>query len=241
MSTCTFICQNPDFTVRSLSDGTVFQVNRTAMETSDIFSEASISTLFLMFMDNRLLEDMFTCCTADTEQVLDLHESSGNLVVLLRMLHEPPSTPSQKPTDKIEPIDTFDPFDTFDFIEYDPTTVIPLPLLYTLFELADKYALHDNVTKCLKGHLIAHAVAYPLEVYGFATLHGMEKIASHTSQFVMPLASYSYDEISLIPNVVAYHRLVRLQDLRRKALRNLILEEDIFPHGKRLFKKALLS
>jgi len=157
--------------------------------------------------------------SADTEQVLDLQESSGNLVVLLRMLHEPPSPPSQKPTDKFNPI------------EYDPTTVIPLPLLYTLFELADKYALHDTVTKCLEAHLIAHAVAYPLEVYGFATLHGMEKIASHTSQYVMPVATYTYDEISLIPNVVAYHKLVRLQDLRRKALRNLILEEDIFPHG----------
>jgi hypothetical protein len=194
-----------------------------------------------MFMDHRLLEDMFACCTADTEQVLDLQESSGNLVVLLRMLHEPPSSPSQKPTDKFDSIDTFDPFDTFDPIEYDPTTVIPLPLLSTLFELADKYGLHDTVTKCLKAHLIAHAVAYPLEVYGFATLHGMEKIASHTSQYVMPVASYSYDEINLIPNVVAYHKLVRLQDLRRKALRNLILEEEIFPHGKCLFWKALLA
>jgi len=140
MSTCTFICQNADFAVRSLSDGTVFQVNRTAMETSDIF------------------KDMFACCTADTEQVLDLQESSGNLVVLLRMLHEALFPPSQKPN-KLEPIDSFDPFDTFDPIEYDPTTVIPLPLLYTLFELADKYALHDTVTKCLKAHLIAHALA----------------------------------------------------------------------------------
>ena len=194
-----------------------------------------------MFMDRRLLEDMFACCTADTEQLLDLQESSGNLVVLLRMLHEPPSSPSQKLTDKFNSIDTFDPFDTFDSIEYDPTTVIPLPLLFTLFELADKYALHHTVTKCLKAHLIAHEVAYPLEVYGFATLHGMEKIASHTSQYVMPVASYSYDEINLIPNVVAYHKLVRLQDLRRKALRNLILEEEIFPHGKCLFWKALLA
>ena len=195
------------------------------METSDIFSEAFHFDFIsnAMFMDHRPLEDMFTCCTADMEQVLDLQESSGNLVVLLRLLHEPPSPPSQKPTEKFDPI------------EYDPITVIPLPLLSTLFQLADKYALHDTVTKCLMAHLIAHAVDYPLEVYGFATLHGMEKIASHTSQFVMPVASYSYDEISLIPNVVAYHKLVRLQDLRRKALRNLILEEDIFPHGKFLF------
>ena len=181
---------------------------------------------------------MFACCNTDTDQVLDLQESSGNLVVLLRLLHDPPSPPSQKPKedkDKFDPIYTFDPFDTFDPIEYDPTTVIPLPLLSTLFELVDKYALHDTLTECLKAHLIAHAVAHPLEVYGFATLHGMDQVASHTSQYVMPVASYSYDEINLIPNVVAYHKLVRLQDLRRKALRNLILEEDIFPHGKFLF------
>jgi len=217
MSWYTFICQNSDFTVRSLCDDTVFQVSRTALQRSDIF------------------KDMFAFCntdTPDTEQVLDLQESSGNLVILLRLLHEPPSPPTQKPTqDELDSNDTFDPFDTFDPIEYDPATVIPLPLLSILFELADKYALHDTVTECLKAHLVAHAVAHPLEVYGFATLHGMGQIASHASQYVMPVASYSYNEINLIPNVVAYHKLVRLQDFRRKALRNLILEEDIFPHG----------
>ena len=46
MSRCTFLCQDPDFTVRSLGDGTVFQVKRTAMEMSDIFSEPSIYTFF---------------------------------------------------------------------------------------------------------------------------------------------------------------------------------------------------
>lgn len=241
MSWHTFICQNSDFAVRSLCDDTVFQVSRTALQTSDIFSKTSIPTILLTskLTDCYLLEDMFAVCnddTPDTEQLLDLHESSGNLVILLRLLHEPPSPPTQKPTqDGLDSNDAFDPFDAFDPIEYDPTTVIPLPLLSTLFELADKYALHDTVTECLKAHLIAHAVAHPLEVYGFATLHGMEQIASHASQYVMPVASYSYDEINLIPNVVAYHKLVRLQDFRRKALRNLILEEDIFPHGKCLF------
>ncbi|KAF8807222.1 hypothetical protein BYT27DRAFT_7189311 [Phlegmacium glaucopus] len=203
---CTFICQNPDFAVRSLCDGTVFQVSKTAMQTSDIF------------------KDMFTCCNTDTgdaEQVLDLQESSGNLIVLLRLLHDPPSPPAQKPLEN-----------TFDPIEYDPATIIPLPLLISvLFELADKYALQDTVMQCLKAHLVAHAAAHPLEVYGFATLHGMERVASHASQYVLPVASYTFDEINLIPNVVAYHKLVRLQDFRRKALRDLILGESIFPHG----------
>jgi len=228
MSWCTFICQSPDFAVRSLCDGTVFQVSKTAMQTSDIFSEPSISISFLtpgLWIKRDLLEDMFTFCntdTADAEQVLDLQESNGNLVVLLRLLHDPPSPPAQKPLKK-----------PFDPIEYDPATVIPLPLLLSiLFELADKYALHESVTECLKAHLVAHAVAHPLEVYGFATLQGMERVASHASQYVLPVASYSLGEINLIPNVVAYHKLVRLQDLRRKALRDLLLGEEIFPHGQ---------
>lgn len=39
MSRSAFLCQSPDFTVRSLCDGTVFHVSKTAMQTSDIFSE----------------------------------------------------------------------------------------------------------------------------------------------------------------------------------------------------------
>src|SRR5271156_5082691 len=112
---------------------------------------------------------MFASCetdAADAEQVLDLQESSGNLVALLRLLHDPPAPPVQKP---LKPI-------IFDPIEYEPNTVIPLPLLLSvLFELADKYALHDAVTECLKAHLVAHAVVHPLEVYSFATLHGMKR------------------------------------------------------------------
>ena len=169
---------------------------------------------------------MFACCNTDTDadsgQVLDLQESSGNLIVLLRLLHDPPPPPVQNPSRK-----------PFEPIKYDAATVIPLPLLLSvLFELADKYALDDTVAECLKAHLVAHAVAHPLEVYGFASLHGMERVASYASQYVLPVASYSFNEISLIPNVVAYHKLVRLQDFRRKELRNLLLGEEIFPHGK---------
>lgn len=80
-------------------------------------------------------------------------------------------------------------------------------------------------------HLIAHAPALPLPVYGYAWSHGMDCIAAEASQYIMPLASYSTAEIKLIPTVEAYHRLVRLQDLRLKVLRTLLLEEDIFPHG----------
>jgi hypothetical protein len=39
MSRSTFLCQSSDFAVRSLCDGAVFHVSKTAMQTSDVFSE----------------------------------------------------------------------------------------------------------------------------------------------------------------------------------------------------------
>ncbi|KAF8168303.1 hypothetical protein B0H34DRAFT_55042 [Crassisporium funariophilum] len=206
MSWSTFHCENPDFTVRSLIDGTTFEVSRSAMQGSEVFN------------------DMFACCdptTPSSKEALDLQETSGELAALLRLLHDPPLPPAQIPLEN-----------KFDPIRYDPASVIPLPLLLTLlFGLADKYSLQDSLTDALRVHLIAHAPAHPLEVYSFATLHGLERIASEASQYVQPMASYRFMDIKAIPNVVAYHKLVRLQDFRVKALRDLLLAEDIFPHG----------
>jgi len=171
---------------------------------------------------------MFACCDAktlggrETEQALELHEKSGELAALLRLLHDPPAPPTELP-----------PEDTFQKVTYDPATVIPLPLLLSLlFRLADKYAINESITRALRIHLRANAPAYPLEVYGFATFHNMEWEASEASQYVLPLASYRFEEIKLIPTVIAYHKLVRLQDFRVKSLRDLLLGEEIFPHGK---------
>jgi hypothetical protein len=171
--------------------------------------------------------DMFAFCkpgTAEGDQDLELQEKSGELETLLRLLHDPPSPPT-----KLE----IPANDKFRIIRYDPTTVIPLPLLLSLFfRLADKYILSDSVTDALRIHLLANAPAHALEVYSFATLHDMEWEASCASQYVLPMASYRFEEIKIIPDVVAYHKLVRLQDFRVKALRDLLLEEEIFPHGK---------
>ncbi|TFK41355.1 hypothetical protein BDQ12DRAFT_437031 [Crucibulum laeve] len=220
MAWTSFHCENPDFTVRSVADGTTFEVQRAAMQRSDVF------------------RDMFSCCEANatnaatpaaTDDTLDLHESSPILTVLLRLLHDPPAPPVRILDDESELRKIVLQLPK---IRYDPMTVIPLPLLVSLlFELVDKYALSESVTETLREQLLANVPTHPLQVYGFATLHGMDRIASEATQYLRPMASYRLSDIKLIPTVEAYHKVVRLQDLRVKTLRELVLSEDIFPHG----------
>jgi len=164
------------------------------------------------------------------EQTVDLHETSAVLIALLRLLHYPPAPPILRPDDETSEQVILN--HKLPKRVYDPATVIPLPLLLSLlYGLVDKYAISDSVTKTLNAHLLAHAPAFPLQIYGFATAQKLDYVASEASQYLLPLASYKSDEISVIPGVPAYHKLVRLQALRVKALRDLVLAEDIFPHG----------
>lgn len=212
----TFHCEDPDFVVRSVPDDISFKVNCESMRNSEVF------------------RDMFSFEKSDSsdheEQTVDLYETSAVLIALLRLLHCPPAPPVLRPQE--ETWDQGIPDHKLPKRLYDPATVIPLPLLLSLlYGLVDKYAISDAVTKILNGHLVAHAPAFPLQVYGFATAQGLDYVASEASQYLMPLASYKLDEIAVIPNVSAYHKLVRLQALRVKALRDLVMGEDIFPHG----------
>lgn len=178
---------------------------------------------------------MFACCDqanisvdVDISQTLGLAEPTQVIIVLLRLLHDPPGPPLEMPDDAPD-------FSSSRLYQkrYDRSTVIPLPLITTtVFELLDKYILNSSIVDAVWLHVAAHAPTDPLQVYGFATLHGKEKIASWASQYVMPLASYRADEIKVIPTVEAYHKLVRLEALRLKSLKTMLLSEDIFPHGK---------
>ncbi|KAF9459464.1 hypothetical protein BDZ94DRAFT_1171582 [Collybia nuda] len=216
-----FHCDNPDFVVKSVPDNITFAVNRNLLGTSEIF------------------RDMFSCCDTElsngeraaTENQVDLHEPAGVVIALLRLLHHPPAPPTvERCIDESE--ETQLSSQSPKIRRYDPTTVIPLPILLSLlYGLVDKYALPASTAESLNGHLLAHAPTYPLRVYGFATIQGLDRIASEASQYMLPLGSYRLDEVQNIPTVDAYHKLVRLQDLRVKALRKLVLGEDIFPHG----------
>ncbi|KAG5648186.1 hypothetical protein DXG03_006141 [Asterophora parasitica] len=170
----------------------------------------------------------------EEEQTVDLHETSAVLIALLRLLHYPPAPPVLRAQED-EKSEHAVLNHKLPKRAYEPTTVIPLPLLISLlYGLADKYALSDKVTQALNAHLLAHAPAFPLPVYGFATAHRLDYVASQASQYLMPLASYTSAEVSVIPSVSAYHKLVRLQGLRVQALRDLVLGEDIFPHGEQV-------
>ncbi|KAJ8518706.1 hypothetical protein ONZ45_g4221 [Pleurotus djamor] len=113
---------------------------------------------------------------------------------------------------------------------YIPETIIPWPLLPSLLRLADKYILSEDLTASLHSHLLAHAPIHPMEVYGYAWRHGLMRIAAKSSRFIAPLASYSLERVvQCIPSVEAHHRVLRLQDERVRALRRILLEEEMFP------------
>ena len=166
---------------------------------------------------------------AQDDQVADIHETSEVLVVLLRLLHYPPQPPALLPP----PVDSEEAQMSSRRVgnAYDSSTLIPFPILLVLLGLADKYAISDSITNTLHAHLLAHAPAYPIQVYGYAWSHKLERIASKASQYLMPIASYGTEDIRHIPSVEAYHKIVQFQDLRVKELRHLVLSEDIFPHG----------
>lgn len=179
---------------------------------------------------------MFSSCELDVnhspndepEQVLDLHETTDTLVSLMRLLHDPPPPPVQ-----LSSVNQSTDISSFSYpVQYDPATIIPLPILVSsLYGLVDKYILASSISETLDIHLRANAPLHALQVYGFATFHGMNAVASEASQYLMPMGSYRLDEVKVIPSVEAYHKVVRLQTLRVQALREHVLREEIFPHG----------
>jgi len=225
-----FHCTYPDFSVRSIIDNQAFAVSRKALCTSEVFREfptiCSFGSGLIRFFPFSYAGNMFSCCDDShsevSDQSMDLLESSASLCLLLTLLHSPPDPPTLPKQDG--------PWDLGPALNTD-SSVIPLPILAQLFLLADKYALSDSVTKVLSEHLLANAPLNPLFVYGFALSAGFPDVASKACRWLKPMALYSQEEIKIIPTVEAYHNVIRLQDLRVKALKRILLEEEIFPHG----------
>ncbi|KAK7064529.1 ras protein [Favolaschia claudopus] len=204
-----------DFLVRSGYDGSTFAVNRAKLEKG-----------------SHVFHDMFSCCDSaagddEAQQLLDLHEPESSLSVLLRLLHDPPDPPVEY---KREP--NAEKFTTQLPVRYDVSTAIPLPVLRLLLQLADKYALSGPTLESLRAHLLAHAPADGLTVYGLSLSFGdMPSVVAESSQHILPLPWYSSEEVKVVPTVEDYHNVLRLQAFRVKALQNILLQEDLFPHG----------
>ncbi|KIY51349.1 hypothetical protein FISHEDRAFT_28544, partial [Fistulina hepatica ATCC 64428] len=186
-----------------------FSVRREALKQSEIFR-----TLYSYI------------CTKCGEASLSLPESEEALTLLLNLLHTPPAPPSAT-----API-----FDELNSLpprtDYEPSTTIPLPILFKLFQLADKYALPSETVDTLRAHLLANAALQPLQVYGFARGMGWQDDASEAGLCVRSLVKYAAEEVEVsIPSVRHYHELLQLQDKRVTTLEQLLMAEEIFPYG----------
>ncbi|TFK57465.1 hypothetical protein OE88DRAFT_1651200 [Heliocybe sulcata] len=207
------LCADPDFFVQSIPDGVQYGIRKACLrDGSEIF------------------RDMFLCCDTDSEveenQVLKLQENACTLEALLRLLHNPPAPVLTPATDEDEDdADTTAPTKV--------ANVVPLPVLKIFLNLADKYLFSEDIVDSMHSHLAAQASLLPLEIYAYATGHGFPKLAAEASAYLLhpSLSAYTPQEISIIPTVEAYHRLVLLHYERIKQLKDLLRGEEIFPHG----------
>jgi hypothetical protein len=110
---------------------------------------------------------------------------------------------------------------------------VPLPLLPSLYALADKYAVTEPITHALHTHLASYKSVSPLRVYALAAQLGLDDLMNATSVYLLhpPLSEYTVDEVSVIPSAGAYHKLLLLQSHREKKLKEILMNEEIFPHG----------
>ncbi|GBE78120.1 hypothetical protein BKA93DRAFT_299412 [Sparassis latifolia] len=210
-------CEEYDFVIRSIPDDVKFKVSRTRL--------AAVSQVF---------DDMFACCdkgyvlntAEDDDRILDLHESAASLSILLCLLNA-----TLEPCNVVGP-----PSESANLTPIQsiiPDAAIPIPILFILLSLADKYMLCNSVVDILHLHLAAHTSTYPLRVYGYAVERGLDDIAAQASKHLLhpPLSSYTSKDIAVIPTAQAYHKLVLLHSCRIDRLREVLMGEMIFPHG----------
>jgi len=219
MSRPAFHCVEPDFFVRSMRDNPPIQfgVLRRALSQSEIF------------------RDMFDCCDSgfimsmadNMDRVLDLDEPAEVLNILLSLLHTPPPPPECKQNAQAANASTITS------VAFDPASVIPFPLLSRMLQLADKYAFSENLQGSLLAHMSSYVSTHPLQVYAFASEHDLQHIAVEASKHLLHprLATYSPKDIKIIARPEAWQKLVLLHDVRIRGLREILLGEEIFPHG----------
>ncbi|KAF8334246.1 uncharacterized protein EI90DRAFT_3051564 [Cantharellus anzutake] len=205
------LSEDVDITLRSL-DGSLFRCSRARLiEGSNVF------------------KDMFESLPEEKESIIDMAEPTETLGTLVRIIYEPPEElppPVARPKFKPGEPDVLPP-------EEPSPSLIPLDEIRNyLYHLANKYQLTDAFIKPLHSHLLAHARTSPLHVYSLASFLGLEDISSNASQFLLtpPVLTYSVEKARIITTVEAFHNLLRLQTFRENALRQILREEQVFPH-----------
>jgi len=228
----------PDFTVKSAVDPeTVFRVQRKALINGssvfgDMFNvcdvpEASWEDIGAPQNTNVVIE----------ETTMNMPESSDVLQMLFRILHEEPTPlPSAQEMTKWERLPDYwknDPERAGPAPPIGRENAVPLPLLKPLFALADKYLLKEEIVSTLHTHLVAHAFDQPLQVYALATVLDAKDVAifASTQLHSPPLESYSSEDLAILPSIASLHALYILHAQRIQALRDIVANEPLFPHG----------
>jgi len=156
-----------------------------------------------------VFDDMFSICTTSDNPTIDLLESSDTLVQLLQFIHYPPNPYSA---------------------EDSPLSVDTISSLLTL---ADKYQFKTHFLDTIHTHLSAHIPWFPMQVYVLATRYDIPDMADQATAYLHrpPLPKWPENIIKALPSAQAYHTLLRLQAHRTEKFREILLAEDIFPHG----------
>ncbi|KZT52754.1 hypothetical protein CALCODRAFT_441119 [Calocera cornea HHB12733] len=156
-----------------------------------------------------VFDDMFSICTPTDSPVIDLLEPSGTLLQLLQFIHYPPS-----------------PYSAED-------TPLPVETISSLLTLADKYQFKTHFLDTIHTHLSAHIAWFPMQVYVLATRCDIPDMADQATAYLHrpPLSKWPESIIKALPSAQAYHTVLRLQAHRMEKFREILLAEDIFPHG----------
>ncbi|KAG8990062.1 hypothetical protein FRB94_004015 [Tulasnella sp. JGI-2019a] len=245
-----FTCPDHDFTIQSLPDGSLFQVEKSKLTAG--------SGVFRDMFDVVLGNDGSAAASKEEttiEQRLDVHEPSDLFLYFIKLLHG--DIGSLETTDQTESVEEapeattastpelVDIADTHlrprpvprSAIKKEPllVAIIPMSLLLPLWNLLDKYDVPASpYHQIVESQIKANAEKHPLEIYGLAHQHDLTSVAAHTSQYLIskPMEHYSLDEIvAHFPSAKAYHRIVLLQAHRKWKLKEILRTEEIFPRG----------
>ncbi|KAG9051583.1 hypothetical protein FS837_004093 [Tulasnella sp. UAMH 9824] len=236
-----FHCPNPDFTIRTLPDGTTYRVNKSKMEAgSSVFQD-----MFSTCDDVPPASENSSGAGLDSKSPsMEIHEGTEIFGLFLGLLHSDPielskKTEANKSQGGAAQSDDWDTttqgtVDVEEAATHTLPSLIPLPILRPLLDLADKYDISPSYLAVLHDHLQRNAPESPLEVYSLATQLELPSIASAASAFLLsrPMATYTTEEVErYFPTIRSYHLLVRLQAYRKMKLRDVLSKESLFPHG----------